>query len=165
MKSYNAVFKQTLIMEKDEELDLPPVDPSIPAAVGDIAPIDPALDAQAAAGVMGGDEGSVNYGGEGLTPPTNALGNEEVINKYIKAQEIAGKLDAALVKQLVNRIEEIDQFVERLGGLSEDSLLSILKKGAESNENMSTIYEREHRSIGKAAAALSALAQNLKAYI
>jgi uncharacterized Ntn-hydrolase superfamily protein len=55
--------------------------------------------------------------------------------------------------------------VNRLGGLEDNSLLSVLKQGMATNETLQKIYEREHRQIGKVSAAISALSQNLKSYI
>lgn len=159
MVPYKKLFKTVLLEEKDEAPVLPPPDEAgLPPVDGELPPPDalPPLDGgtEAAADVVGGPDNL-----EALSP------NQDIIDKYTKAQTITSKLDAALVKQLINRIEEIDTFVERIGGLSEDSLLNTLKRGAESNDTLSSIYDREHRSIGKVSAALSSLSQNLKSYL
>ena len=75
------------------------------------------------------------------------------------------KMEASISTELKGRIEELDDMVRRLGGLEENSLLSILKAGMDNNETLKKIYDREHRSIGKVSASISSLSQNLKSYI
>lgn len=153
---YKTVLSRQLLNEADDDFDsLPQVgDDAIPTDLTNPTPDD---GSQEAAAAVGGQENLDEL------QPTNQ--GEDVIDRYIKSKAIAQKLDSAIATQLINRIEEIDVFVERLGGLGDDSLLSTLKRGAESNESIESIYDRERRAIGKVTGALSALSQNLKSYL
>lgn len=74
-------------------------------------------------------------------------------------------MESDINAELEARIEEIDDMVRRLGGLEDNSLLSVLKAGMDNNERLATIHNREHRTIGKVSAALASLSQNLKSYL
>lgn len=158
--NYRKALKRQLLKEADDADDVS-LDPDIAGALspeaasdGTIDPNDPNAATAAAATALGGVDNL-----EAMTP------DKSVLDRYVQTQQITDKLDTALSTQLTNRIKEIDAFVERLNGLDSESLLSMLKQGAQSNENLETIYDREHRSIGKVTASLAALSQNLKSYL
>lgn len=96
---------------------------------------------------------------------TDDISADSTVAKYEKAKELVDEMEANVSQELKSRIEELDDMVNRLGGLEDNSLLSVLKQGMATNETLQKIYEREHRQIGKVSAAISALSQNLKSYI
>lgn len=159
--NYQKALKRQFLKEADDADDIG-LDPEIADALAPAAPaagaIDPndpaAASVDAAATAMGGEENL-----DAMTP------EKSVLDRYVQTQQITDKLDTALSTQLTNRIKEMDAFVERLNGLDAESLISMLKQGAQSNENLETIYDREHRAIGKCAAQISSLSQNLKSYL